>query len=412
MTARATLSPTPTLTSLRAELEAELVERILPFWMQRTVDEQHGGYVGLIYEDGTVLADAPKSSILNARILWTFSAAYSALGRDDIRAAARRAFEYFSVYFMDGTHGGVYWTVDAQGAPDDDRKHVYAQAFAIYALAEYHRATHDTTSLESAIAIFDLIEANAYDHVFGGYEEAFNRAWFVLDDARLGADDVDAPKSMNTHLHLLEAYTALLRVWPNQLLEKRLRELVEIFVNVVAGDGTAHAQQFFESDWTPVERVVSYGHDIETSWLVLDAADALGDPALRERAKEMALRLALSVHDMGFDEEYGGLYCGTDARGMLDTDKEWWQQAEAVVGFLNAFSESGDDAYLDAMHETWVFVRQYFRDLENGEWHRRVSRSGKVRAGHEKVGPWKCSYHNARMCLEIMARVQPHGLSS
>jgi mannobiose 2-epimerase len=316
------------------------------------------------------------------------------------------------MHFIDAKHGGVFWTIDAKGAPDDDRKHVYAQAFAIYALAEYHRATGDTTSLENAIAIFDLVEANAYDHVFGGYEEAFNRAWFVLDDARLGADDVDAPKSMNTHLHLLEAYTTLFRVWPNQLLEKRLRELVDLFTNVVAGDGTAHAQQFFESDWTPVERVVSYGHDIETSWLVLDAAEALGDPLVREHAKEMALRLASSVLDMGFDEEHGGLFVGTDARGMLDTDKEWWPQAEAVVGFLNAYSESGEDEYLDAMHETWSFARRYFRDLENGEWHRRVSRSGEVRLGHEKVGPWKCPYHNARMCLEIMARVQPHGLSS
>jgi mannobiose 2-epimerase len=402
MKAEATLSSMSTLASLRSELKEELVERILPYWMERVIDHQNGGFVGLIYEDGTVLSDAPKGSILNARILWTFSAAYAALGDDALLATAKRAVDYFKAHFIDAEHGGVFWSVDASGAPDDDRKHVYAQAFAIYALAEHHRATREDASLHAAIDIFELVEKNAYDHVFGGYEEAFSREWFVLDDSRLGADDVDAPKSMNTHLHLLEAYTTLLRVWPNPLLKQRLVELVDIFTNVIAGGDATHAQQFFESDWTPVERMVSYGHDIETSWLVLDAADALGDPAIRERAREMSLRLAASVLDDGFDEEHGGLFGGTDARGMLDTDKEWWPQAEAIVGFVNAFAESGDEEYLDAAHATWSFVRRYVRDLEGGEWHRRVSRSGEVRIGYEKVGPWKCPYHNARACLEIM----------
>ncbi len=405
MIAEAALSSTPTLTSLRAELKEELVDRILPYWMERTVDQRNGGFVGLVHEDGTVSSDAPKGSILNARILWTFSAAYAALGGDDLLATARRAAEYFSAHFIDAQHGGVFWSVDATGAPDDDRKHVYAQAFAMYALAEYHRATGDDASLQSAMAIFELVERNAYDHEFGGYEEAFSRGWFVLDDSRLGADDVDAPKSMNTHLHLLEAYTTLLRVWPNELLRKRLTDLVDIFTNIIVGKGAEHAQLFFESDWTPVEHIVSYGHDIETSWLVLDAADALGDAALRERAKEMSLRLAAAVLDVGFDEERGGLFNGSDARGMLDTDKEWWPQAEAIVGFVNAFIESGYEEYLDAAQETWSFVRRYVRDLDGGEWHRRVSQSGEVRLGHEKVGPWKCPYHNARACLEIMARV-------
>ena len=405
MTTQATLPSTPTLASLRDDLKEELVSRILPYWMQRTVDVQNGGFVGLIYEDGVVSRDASKGSILNARILWTFSAAYAALGGHDLLATARRAADYFAAHFIDATHGGVFWSVNSSGDPDDDRKHVYAQSFAIYALAEYHRATGDAASLARAIAIFELVEKNAYDHEFGGYEEAFNRAWFVLDDARLGPDDVDAPKSMNTHLHLLEAYTALLRVWPTDLLRKRLVALVNIFTNVVVGNGAEHAQQFFESDWTPVERIVSYGHDIETSWLVLDAADALGDPALRERAKELSLRLAVSALDVGFDVEHGGLFNGTDARGMLDTDKEWWPQAEAIVGFVNAFMETGDDEYLDAANATWAFVQRHVSDAEGGEWHRRVSRAGEVRLGHEKVGPWKCPYHNARACLEVMKRV-------
>ncbi|MEO8334942.1 MAG: AGE family epimerase/isomerase [bacterium] len=405
MTAPATLSSASILASLRTDLREELVDRILPYWMQQTVDERNGGFVGLVYEDGTAFSDAPKGSILNARILWTFSAAYAALGGEDLRETANRAVDYFKTHFIDAEHGGVFWNVDASGAPGDDRKHVYAQAFAVYALAEHHRATGDDASLQAAIDIFELVEEHAYDHVFGGYEEAFNRAWFVLDDSRLGADDVDAPKSMNTHLHLLEAYATLLRVWPDPLLRQRLVELVTLFTNTIAGGDADHAQQFFESDWTRVERIVSYGHDIETSWLVLDATDALGDATMRERAKEMSLRLASAVLDDGFDEEHGGLFCGTDARGMLDTDKEWWPQAEAVVGFVNAFAESGEEEYLEAAQATWSFAKRYFRDLEHGEWFRRVSRSGEVRLGHEKVGPWKGPYHNARMCLEIMTRV-------
>jgi mannobiose 2-epimerase len=184
-----------------------------------------------------------------------------------------------------------------------------------------------------------------------------------------------------------------------------MEDLVEIFTNVVVSDGANHAQQFFESDWTPIERIVSYGHDIETSWLVLEAANVLGDPTMQEEVKDMSLRLAASALDEGFDEDNGGLYNGIDARGKLDTDKEWWPQAEAIVGFVNAFTETGDEEYLDAAHATWTFTRRFILDLERGEWHRRVSRTGEVRPGHEKVGPWKCPYHNARACLEIMSRV-------
>ncbi len=405
MNVEATLSPTSALTSLRAEVKDELVERLLPYWMGHAVDKEHGGFVGLVLPDGTVFRDASKGCILNARILWTFSAAYAALGGDHVLAMANRAADYFTAHFVDAEHGGVFWSVDASGARDDDRKHVYAQAFAIYALAEHHRATGSDASLGAAIDIFELVEESAYDHVFGGYEEAFNRQWFVLDDSRLGPDDVDAAKSMNTHLHLLEAYTTLLRIWPNPLLQQRLKELVELFTNTIVDDEASSAQQFFDSDWTPVENMVSYGHDIETSWLVLDAADVLGDSELRERVKEMSLGLASAVLDDGCDEEHGGLFDGTDARGVLDTDKEWWPQAEAIVGFVNAFTESGKEEYLDAACATWSFVRRYVRDLEGGEWYRRVSQTGEVRPGQEKVGPWKGPYHNVRMCLEIMARV-------
>ncbi|MEP6732034.1 MAG: AGE family epimerase/isomerase [bacterium] len=410
MAAEATLSTPPTLTSLRAEMQDELVTRILPYWMHEALDERNGGFAGLILDDGSVLADAPKGSILNARILWTFSAAFRALGGTELRATADRAASYLSAHFLDPVHGGVYWMVDATGKPTDDRKHVYAQAFAIYALAEHYRATGDEASLVRAIDIFQLIETHGHDLVFGGYEEAFSRDWFVLADARLSAEDVDASKSMNTHLHLLEAYTTLFRVWPDPLLRTRLEQLAELFVTTIVGEDQ-HAHQFFDGDWTPVggNSMVSYGHDIEASWLLLAAADALESPDLRDRVKDVATRLAASALDEGMDAEQGGLFNGTDAAGVLDTDKEWWPQAEAIVGFLNAFIETGDDAYLDATHATWAFTRRFVRDLEHGEWHRRVSRDGRVRAGREKVGPWKCPYHNARACLEVIARIDARG---
>jgi mannobiose 2-epimerase len=403
MTAEATLPASRTLASLRAGLRDELIEGILPYWMHQALDERHGGFAGLVGEDGRQVVGAPKGGILNARILWTFSAAYRALGDPAYRAMADRAAVYFAAHFTDPTHGGVFWMVDAMGRPLDDRKHVYAQAFAIYALAEHHRATGDEGSLRAAVAIFRLVEAHAHDPVNGGYQEAFGRTWIALDDVRLSDVDVNAPKSMNTHLHLLEGYATLLRVWPDPLLRARLTELVDLFAMTIVGEQT-HARQFFEMDWTPVDTMISYGHDIETSWLMLDAADALGDAALRARAQAPAMRLAASVLDEGFDREYGGLFIGVGAAGAKETDKEWWLQAEAIVGFVNAFTESGDAAYLEAAHATWAFTRRYVRDVKGGEWHRRVSREGRVRVGHEKVGPWKCPYHNARGCLEIMAR--------
>jgi mannobiose 2-epimerase len=404
MTAEATLPASQTLASLRAGLRDELIEGILPYWMHRAVDERHGGFAGLIGEDGRQVPGAPKGGILNARILWTFSAAYRALGDPAYRAMADRAAVYLAAHLTDPTHGGMFWMVDAVGRPLDDRKHVYAQAFAIYALAEHYRATGDEGSLRAAIAIFRLVEAHAHDAANGGYREAFDRRWVALDDVRLSDVDVNAPKSMNTHLHLLEAYATLLRAWPDPLLRRRLSELVDLFAGTIVG-GRAHAQQFFEIDWTPVDAMISYGHDIETSWLMLDAADALGDAALRARAKAPAMRLAASALSEGFDREHGGLFTGIDSTGAKDADKEWWQQAEAIVGFVNAFAESGDDAYLEGARATWAFTRRYVRDAKGGEWHRRVSRDGQLRAGHEKVGPWKCPYHNARGCLEIMARV-------
>lgn len=398
------MSAEASLHALRAEMHAELTRRILPFWLDSAHDRRRGGTIGLIGEDGRADLTAPKGAILHARVLWTFSAAFRALGDEAYRVAADRSAVHFAAHFVDPTYGGVYWMVDAEGRPLDDRKYVYAQAFAIYALAEHHRATGDDHSLRSAIAIHRLVEAHAHDALHGGYEEAFTREWSLLDDVRLSDQDLNERKSMNTHLHLLEAYTTLHAVWPDAHLAARLRELVELLLDRIIAPQGDHVIGFFTADWQPRSTKTSFGHDIEASWLLVEAAEAVDEGELRARAREAAQQLAASVLASGVDAEFGGVFNEFDG-DTLDTDKEWWPQAEAIVGFLAAYQQSGDETFLRPVFDTWRFVERRMLDRDTGEWRRRVSRSGDDTRGGEKVGPWKCPYHNSRACLEIMSRV-------
>ncbi|HZS62560.1 MAG TPA: AGE family epimerase/isomerase [Gemmatimonadaceae bacterium] len=402
------MSARPQLFALRSELEHELTHGILPYWMHRAVDAGRGGFVGAITGDDRPVPDAPKGAILNARILWTFAAASRVLGDPAYRAMADRAVTFMRAHLIDPTHGGVYWTVDAAGAPLDDRKHVYAQAFAIYALAEHYRATADGESRQEAVRLFELIERHAHDAEHGGYEEAFTRNWVRLDDVRLSDEDRDERKSMNTHLHLLEAYTNLYRVWPDALLWKRIEEVLRLFIDHIVSARTGHLGLFFDGDWHGKSSVVSFGHDIEASWLLLEAADVIGDERLRGMVQQVAMRVARAVLDEGLDGS-GGIFYERTANGTVDTDKEWWPQAEAIVGFVNAYQETGRGAFLRAAWETWLFTKTHIVDHQHGEWHRRVTRDGVPLSGMEKAGLWKCSYHNARACLEIMSRAGAAG---
>jgi mannobiose 2-epimerase len=390
---------------LRTEMEEELRVRILPFWMEQAADRRRGGVVGLISDAGERNEDAPKGAVLHARVLWTFSAAFRALGDPRYRARADSVAAYLTSRFVDPVHHGVFWMIGADGQPLDTRKHVYAQAFAIYGLAEHFRATGEASSLGTAVALFRLVEKHAHDAKHGGYEEAFSREWVLLDDVRLSDQDANERKSMNSHLHLLEAYTALYTVWPDALLRSRIEELVTLFEDTIVGRDGAHVVRFFSADWQPHSSGRSFGHDIEASWLLLEASGALGDGVLCERARATSLRIASSVLADGYDAADGGVYNERAADNHLDTDKEWWQQAEAIVGFLGAYQESGRVEFLEAAVNTWTFVKKHVRDERNGEWHRRVSKTGVIRPAFEKVGPWKCPYHNARACLEVASRV-------
>ena len=398
------MSSDATLRELRVAMHGELTANILPFWTDAARDPRHGGIIGLIEEDGTPHPDAPKGAVLHARALWTFSAAFRALADDSLRAAADAAAEHFTASFVDPTFGGVFWMIDARGQPMDERKHVYAQAFAIYALAEHFRATRNERSLQHAEAIFRLVETHAFDAEHIGYEECFSRAWTPLADVRLSEQDLNERRSMNTHLHLLEAYTTLHAAWPDTRVAERIRTLLEIFLERIIAPAGDRVVGFFTERWDPRSTKVSFGHDIETSWLLVEGAEALGDAELTTRVRASAILLATAVLERGVDTEHGGLFNERDGE-QLDTDKEWWPQAEAIVGFLAAYQESGDDAFLSAAVAAWRFVERHVVDRAHGEWFRRVSRSGDRSRGGEKVGPWKCSYHDGRACLEVMARV-------
>ncbi len=394
--------PAERLTRLRSEVREELTRGILPYWLTHTVDKTNGGFVGEVSSNNVPDPSAPKGSILHSRILWTFSAAYRGLGDEQYLEAASHAALFVRRRFVDKRYGGVYWMLDSAGNVLDDRKHVYAQAFAIYALSEYHIATGSERELQCAIELFELIDRYAHDATHGGYEEAFARDWSLLDDVRLSDKDADERKSMNTHLHVLEAFTNLYRAWPDRRLRERLYELVAIFLTRIINEKTSSLIQFFDSDWTPKSCATSFGHDIEASWLLLKAAEVLGDDALSERVRTASLTIARNVKQRGLDADGGLVYESQDGR-ITDADKYWWPQAEAVVGFIAAFQISGDDAFLRAAERVWEFTNRHIVDHVHGEWHERVDRQGNAYES-DKTGPWKCPYHNGRMCLEVMRR--------
>lgn len=397
-----------------AELERELTAGILPFW-RSIADEQRGGFFGAVACDGTVDREAPRGAVLHARILWTFSAAARRLGDARNRHTADHACRYLAERFWDREHGGVYWLVDAAGNPLSDRKQIYAQAFALYALAEYCRATQDPASLGLARELYRLIEDHSRDGLSGGYLEAASREWGTLEDLRLSEKDLNCPKSMNTHLHVLEAYTNLLRVWPDPGVRASQAELLNLTMERIVDNASGHFRLFFDCQWHPLSGRVSFGHDIEGSWLLVEAAQVVGDPALLERARRIALHMAYAAYDQARDRD-GSLFYEADELGnLVDPNKHWWAQAEGMVGFYSAYQLSGDARFHDASYRLWQFIRQRVVDREHGEWHAKLTPSGEpfTAAGDADAclaGPWKCPYHNSRACLEMIDRLASRAL--
>ena len=400
----------------RAEADREL-HAILLYWMENTPDFVHGGFIGRIDGQDQPHPEAPKGLVLNSRILWTFSAAWrSAAGGSDAdpggtngsighsiyRPIADRACDYLIHNFLDREYGGAFWSLDAAGQPLDRRKQIYGQAFALYGLSEYYRASGEKTILDEAISLFRLIEQHSFDSRQGGYFEAFARDWSPLEDVRLSDKDANDPKTMNTHLHILEAYTNLYQTWPDPLLQSRIIGLLDIFDRFIIGAG-GHLGLFFDANWKGRGGLISYGHDIEAAWLLHEAALVINNNEWITKTSLLALRIAAAAAE-GLDTDGGLWYEQED--GHLIRQKHWWPQAEAMVGFLQAWQLSGETIWRQRSLDSWNFVKEHIRSPDGKEWYWGVEADNSPMPGQDKAGFWKCPYHNSRACLEIIRRLQ------
>ena len=393
------------LQALAGRAEKELRGNILPFWLKYAPNRERGGFQGTIDQNMKVWKDSPRGTLLTSRILWTFSAAYRAYKDPAYLEMAKWAYRDLVDNFQDKEFGGFFWSITADGKPDDAHKQVYGQVFCIYALAEYYRATAEQPALDKAIEIFRLLEKQAWDPKYGGYFDAFDRQWRRGKGAGAGANLLgEAPKSQNSHIHIVEAYTNLLRVWPDAGLRARQHELLELMMTRIVDPKTHHLVLFMKDDWTPTSEEFSYGHDIELSWLLVEAAEVLGDPAILARAKPIALDIARVTAAEGVDRD-GGVLNEGNAHGYTNTHKDWWPQAEAAVGFLNAYQLSRDPQYFAAAKRSWDFIDAKFVDRKNGDWYESLERDG-TPLPRLKVSVWKCPYHNGRSCLELIERIK------
>ena len=318
-----------TLDLLKEEMQAVLTNNILPYWIDKMIDPVNGGFYGRITGEEVLMPEAEKGAILNARILWTFSAAYRLLKREEYLEAATRAKRYLIEHFYDANFGGIYWSVDYLGNPIDTKKQIYALGFAIYGLSEYHRATGDAEALTYAIHLFESIETHSFDNEKNGYCEALTREWGEIADMRLSEKDANERKTMNTHLHILEPYTNLYRVWKDDRLKKQLRNLIEIFIDKILNKETAHLELFFDDDWQSKYNIVSYGHDIEASWLIHEAAIELGDEELLKRVEPWVVRIA-DVATEGYTPHEGMIYEKNLDNGHVDKDRHWRSEERRV----------------------------------------------------------------------------------
>ena len=407
-----------------------LENNILRFWLDKMQDTENGGFYGRMDGHMLLYPEAEKGAILNARILWSFSAAYRVLGNQEYLDAATRAKDYIIEHFVDKEYGGVYWSVDYKGTPLDTKKQFYAIGFAIYGLTEYVRATGDREVLDYALELYECIEEHALDHEHNGYIEACTREWGEIADMRLSEFDANYPKSQNTHLHIIEPYTNLLRclkdlhaqgsydyvpvlgsvlpvgVPPELLLrvEGSLRNLIDIFTDKILNPETHHLDLFFEMDWTRgAGHLESYGHDIECSWLMHEAALVLDDKQVLEKV-EPIVQMVAKASEKGIRPDGAMIHEANLNTGHADDDLHWWVQAENVVGWLSIYQYFGDEEALQKANTCWEYIKQHLIDYDNGEWFWSRRKDGTLNMDDDHAGFWKCPYHNSRMCLEVIER--------
>ena len=418
--------------NMKAEMQDVLENNILRFWLEQMPDREQGGFYGRMDGHMQLHPEAEKGAILNARILWSFSAAYRVLREERYLAMASYAKDYFISHFIDEEFGGVYWSLDCNGQPLDTKKQFYAIGFAIYGLSEYARATGDREALDYALQLFDSIEEHAFDHQYNGYIEACTREWGEIADMRLSELDANYPKSQNTHLHIIEPYANLYRCLkefraqqscdyvpaigavlpigiavPQETIDRvgaALRNLISIFTDRILNPETHHLDLFFDMDWTRgAGHLESYGHDIECSWLLHEAALVLGDEQVLAKVEPIVREVA-KASEKGLRPDGSMIHEANLDTGHVDDDLHWWVQAENVVGWMNLYQHFADEEALQRGVRGWEYIKQNLIDYEHGEWYWSRRADGSLNLDDDHAGFWKCPYHNSRMCLEIIER--------
>ncbi|MBK8670862.1 MAG: AGE family epimerase/isomerase [Saprospiraceae bacterium] len=383
------------LVSFQKEIEEEC-ENILDFWLANAVDTANGGFIGRMGNDGVVDSFAEKGLVLNARILWTFASRQSAKKRMECEVFMETSYTQLTDKFYDQMNGGYFWSLTNQNEPLNLRKQIYGQAFVLYALSAYYKYKKQDEILAKAIDLYHLIEKHALDKIYGGYTEAFAPDWEVLQDMRLSPKDINTPKSLNTHLHILEAYVQLYSIWKDKELVQKIKDLIDLFFSHMVDHKHGHVHMFFKDSWQTIPSAWSYGHDIETSWLLLEAAEIV--QYRLDHVKEVAVLLARKVCQIV--DENGGVAYETHL-----LQKHWWVQAEAMVGCMNAYQLTKKEEYISVVYKMWDYIKKYIKDPQGGEWFWGRNEDGTVMASEDKIGFWKCPYHNIRACIELSARI-------
>lgn len=390
------------LVNFKAEIKTEF-EDILNWWMTYTIDHKNGGFYGKIDNDNVTTPNSPKGLVLNARILYTFSSAYLLQKNEEYLLTATRAFDYLYNHFIDPIYDGFYWSVDEKGKSLDRKKQVYGQAFVIYGLAEYYKASQNESALSLAKSTFHLLEKHSFDPVNSGYIEALTTDWKPIEDLRLSDKDQNEKKSMNTHLHVIEAYANLYSVWQSEELKLSIKRLLANFKDYIIDKETHHLKLFFTETWEVKSSLISFGHDIEASWLLQEAAEIINDENELSVFKKIALQVANAMQK-GFDENGGLWYEYNISTNHWIKELHWWPQAEAMVGFFNAWQIQSEEKYLIQALKSWSFIKNYIKN-DKGEWCWGLNRDYSIMQGEDKAGFWKCPYHNGRACMEILKRI-------
>lgn len=386
------------------QAHANEAHRILSWWRNHSIDEKYGGFYGEINQNNTVTPRADKGGILNARILWAYSAAYQFTKDDKDKSIAIRAYHYIRDHFYDSAHGGTFWSLDCTGKIINDRKQIYSIAFTIYGLSEYFKISKDLYALNLAISLFKDIETHSRDNVYGGYYEAYSRDWQLLEDLRLSEKDRNDPKTMNTHLHIIEAYANLYTVWKNVVLKNAIEHLLDLFSKKIIDPHTYHLSLFFDRPWNRTDHAISYGHDIEASWLLEACANSLGDESKTNYWKEMAIKIA-DASSEGLQADGSFIHEYDPVSHQSKDYREWWVSAEGLVGFVNAYQITKDISYLDKATRLWDFIKTYLIDSTYGEWYWGTDNQYRKLEMY-KMGFWKCPYHNLRACMEVIKRMK------